>query len=116
MKITHWRDTQGKFAKKRRQRGNVKIVLLLIVIALIAILGYKANWTSYEPVDLKMEEVRTHELTPEQEAQLKKQYELSIKETALKNKKAKLDAEYKSQSDSLEAELESIRAQKVSFQ
>lgn len=110
MKITDYRDPKGRFAKKRRNRW----ILTLMILGLIVYLGVKSNWSSIEPVELQ--KAQESELTQEQELYLKKQYELSVKETALKNKKAKLDAEYKSQSDSLEAELESIRAQKVSFQ
>lgn len=120
MKITHWRDPQGKFAKKARQAGNVKIVILLVVIAIIGILGYKSGWKMLEPVQLdetKTEQVSSNDegLTAEQKANLEKQYELAKQETALENKKAKLDADYKSQSDALETQLEAVRAQQTSF-
>lgn len=120
-KITDWRDPKGRFAKKNRQKGNVKIVLLLIVIAIIGILYFKSHGTNIEPWQLvtKGETVQkpadTAELTAEQEADLKKQYELAKQETALMNKKTKLDADYKAESTRIESELESIREQQTSF-
>lgn len=115
MKITDYRDPDGRFARKAAYKKNRRITLFLVVITIIGIVGYKANWTSIEPVQLQqMEEVQ--ELTPEQQERLAKQYELARKETALNNKKDKLDAEYKTQSEAIELQLEQIRSEKLSFQ
>ena len=107
MKITHYRDPEGKFARRRTAKKLKRITLFILVAVIVIVLGVKSNWTSTEPVELKSE------LTVEQETQLLKQYELAKKETALKNRKAQLDAEYKEKSAIIEAELEAIRAEKV---
>lgn len=120
LKIIDYRDPDGRFAKKNRQKGNVRIVLLLIAIAVIGILGYKSHWSNIEPWNLTAQTESSNKnddgLTAEQKANLEKQYELAKQETVLKNKKDKLDADYKAQSDSIEAQIENIRAQKTSFQ
>lgn len=120
MKIIDYRDPKGRYARKSRQKGNVKIVLLLIVVAIIGVLYFKSHGTNIEPWQLitkseTVEKQDTVELTAEQEADLKNQYELAKQETALMNKKEKLDADYKAESVRIEGELESIREQQTSF-
>jgi hypothetical protein len=121
MKIIDYRDPKGRYARKNRQKGNVKIVVLLIVLAIIGILYFKAKGQNIEPWQLiaKNESAQkiesSPELTAEQEANLKKQYELAKQETVLMNKKTKLDADYKAESASIESQLESIREQQTSF-
>ena len=120
MKITHYadytRNTRGQFKKK----SNKKKILWAIVIAIIIFLGVKSDWTMIDTgmgVNSQSEGVQSHieGLTPEQQAQLERQYELAKEETILKNKKDKLDAEYKAKSGEIEAQLEAIRAEKLSF-
>jgi len=118
MKITHYadytRNTRGQFKKK----SNKKLVLWLIVIGIIIFLGVKSNWTMIDTdmgVRPQPEQTHVEGLTLEQQAQLERQYELAKQETILKNKKDKLDAEYKAKSSEIEAQLEAIRAEKLSF-
>lgn len=128
MKIIDYRDPQGKFARRRRVKKNRIIVLFLVIIAIVGILGYKSSWTSIEPQQVRKlpQCVRTledginieyvecdkqNDITPEQEAQLKKQYELSIKETTLLNKKVKLESDIAN----IEKELEGVRAESLSL-
>jgi vacuolar-type H+-ATPase subunit I/STV1 len=115
MKINDWRDPDGRFARRSRVKKNRRIVLALVVITVVGILGYKSNWTNVEPIQVS-DKVEVSDLTPEQQDKLQKQYELAKQETILNNKKDKLDAEYKTQSDAIEAQLEQIRSEKMSFQ
>jgi ABC-type anion transport system duplicated permease subunit len=46
---------------------------------------------------------------------LRKQYELMAREVLLKEKKAKIEAEYQTSINAINAELEEVRSQKVGF-
>lgn len=113
MKINYYRTSEGKFKKKSKWKVLRNWVILIIIV------WFGVNIALNAPKSIKNtpESVVTvkDEITPEQREMLKKQAYLAEREVIATNKKNKLDAEYKAESAKLEAELEAIRAEKLSF-
>lgn len=113
MKTNYYRTDAGKFKRKSKWKVLRNWIILIIIVWLgvtIALDSSKSLKTAPESVVSTKDEV-----TPEQREMLKKQAYLAEREVIATNKKNKLDAEYKAESAKLEAELEAIRAEKLSF-
>jgi len=113
MKINYYRTNEGKFKKKSKWKVLRNWVILIIIVWLgvtIALDTSKSLKTTPESVVTVKDDI-----TPEQREMLKKQAYLAERKVIATNKKNKLDAEYKAESAKLEAELEAIRAEQLSF-
>lgn len=113
MKINYYRNNEGKFKKKSKWKVLRNWVILIIIVWLgvtIALDASKSLKTTPESVVTVKDDI-----TPEQREMLKKQAYLAERKVIATNKKNKLDAEYKAESAKLEAELEAIRAEQLSF-
>lgn len=113
MKINYYRTNEGKFKKKSKWKVLRNWVILIIIVWLgvtIALDASKSLKTTPESVVTVKDDI-----TPEQREMLKKQAYLAERKVIATNKKNKLDAEYKAESAKLEAELEAIRAEQLSF-
>lgn len=113
MKINYYRTNEGKFKKKSKWKVLRNWVILIIIVWLgvtIALDASKSLKTAPESVVTVKDDI-----TPEQREMLKKQAYLAERKVIATNKKNKLDAEYKAESAKLEAELEAIRAEQLSF-
>ena len=112
MKITDYRKGTNQHATKIKYR-KVIIALFVIIVGVGLYQWYIAPKSSkITPQSVSMAK---EDITPEQREMLKKQAILAEREVIAKNKKEKLDATYKSESATIEAELETIRAEKMSF-
>jgi len=113
MKINYYRNNEGKFKKKSKWKVLRNWVILIVIVWFgvnVAPDISKSLKTTPESVVIVKDEI-----TPEQREMLKKQAYLAEREVIATNKKNKLDAEYKAESAKLEAELEAIRSEKLSF-
>lgn len=138
MKIIDYRtrDSKGRFAKKVKKFFTWTIIIFLIYGAgTVGIDIARTFKKSAAPV--VTEESTQSELSAEEQAQLKEQYELAQKEAILKKQIAALDSTYKDQkaalddtykkqiaeldstystnSKNLDLQFEEIRSKKVSF-
>lgn len=113
MKITDYRKGSNQYKKKSKWKVLRNWVILIITVWLgVTIALESSQWSKTAP-----ESVVTvkDDITPEQREMLKKQAYLAERKVIATNKKDKLDAEYKAESAKLEAELEAIRAEQLSF-
>lgn len=131
MKITHWAlgdITQGKKGSNQYQKKTNKRSAVLKIVGIAAVVGliiysynaYKASPDVFMSVfkgnDVQKVETKEEELTAEQKVMLENQARVAREETILMNKKAKIDSDYKMATNDIEAKLEAIRKEKISFQ
>lgn len=93
---------------KRKTFKRVFWGLVLIGIAILIISHKNAPESTTEPINGEYEEIRN---SPE----MKRQFELMVQEKGLLKDKAELEADYKAKMDAIEAKLEAVRAEKLSF-
>jgi predicted kinase len=116
--MNYTRNTKGQYSSfgakvKRIYTITVRSLLIIgIVWAGIAIYNHEnkpvENVQNVQQFDSELQQVMSRE-------DLQKQYELMAREVLLKEKKAKIEAEYQTSISAINAELEEVRSQKVGF-
>jgi len=107
------RASNGQFRKRRFLKGLFRTVLFVAILVALYVSSKQMNRSEQPLPEVSRKNNELEEVMNREE--IKKQYELLAREVLLKEKKAKLEAEYKTQLDQLETELADVRSQKTSF-
>jgi hypothetical protein len=107
------RNIRGEFAKKPSIISRViRWVLFLGIIGFLIIKG-NTLFPSDSAIPIQKEYSELEQMMNRDD--IKRQHELLAKETLLKEKKAKLQADFDSQMQAIETELEAVRKERVGF-